>query len=148
MSNEAQVQVKLNVTVGNYKAQNLGSTFNADVSTAGAAGPTPGSVLATMTGTQIDLSKLTSPGGLALIRNTDSTYMIEVGIYDPDIGRFYTFAELLPGEEYILRLSRYFSNEFGTGTGTEGTTAYYMARVDPTAALGTTANLVVLAHNR
>ena len=92
--------------------------FTADVS--GAKGPTPGSITATVAGTDIDLSELTTPG-LCRIMNQDADNYVEVGIYDPELNLFYPLMELLPGESYPLRLSRLLGHQTGgtiTGTGT------------------------------
>ncbi len=148
MSNEAKLTVGLSLKVGNFDYQSTPTSFNADVSSAGAAGPTPGSVLATLAGATIDLSKITVKGGLAWFRNTDPTNFIELGIYDADGPKFYPFADVLPGECYPLRLARNYTTEYGAGTGTSGSNVVYMARVDPSQVSGTTALLVFLAHNR
>lgn len=147
MADEATINTGLTIVVGNYQYQSVPQSFTADVSASGAAGPTPGSVLATLAGTLIDLSKLIAVGGLAFIRNTDLTNRISVCMYDPDTARFYPFADFLPGEGYPIRLSRNYQTEYGAGTGTEGVGVQYYARVDPSAVAGTTAMLVVEAFN-
>lgn len=148
MSNEAQIQSQLAINVGNYSWQCLPGSFNADVSAYGAAGPTPGSVLATLSGTLIDLSKIITPGGLCSIQNSDLTNFVEIGMYDPDVSKFYSFMELLPGEQWVFRLARNYDNEYGAGTGTTGSGVNYYARVDPSQPSGTTAMVVVSAFNK
>jgi len=148
MANEIKVNTGIQIAVGNYKEQTSPTSFNADMSAAGAAGPTPGSVLATLNGATIDLSKITVKGGIAWFRNTDLTNFIELCMYDADGPKFYPFADILPGEHYPLRLARNYATEYGAGTGTSGSNVVYAARVDPSQPVGTTAMLVALCYNR
>lgn len=84
-------------------------------------GPYPGALLVSTAGVDVDLTQLTTPG-LTIIRNLDSsaltTHYIEAGIWDGT--KFYPLMELMPGEAYPLRLSRYLGNAYGSGTGTTG----------------------------
>lgn len=89
--------------------------FKADV--AGIVGPVPGSVLVTTEGVDIDFTPLVQPG-LCLIQNLDDTNFVTYGIWDGV--SFYPLGELLPGEQFPLRLSRVLGEEYGTGTGTSG----------------------------
>jgi hypothetical protein len=84
-------------------------------------GPAPGAVRVTLAGVNVDLSKFTTPG-MCRIENTDGTAanIIDVGIWDPETSTFYPLAEVIPGEAYVLRLSRNLAEESGTGTGTSG----------------------------
>lgn len=91
-----------------------GGSFTFDVS--GSVGPTPGSFTVSTSGTDVDLSKLTTPG-VARFVNQDPTNYVVWGPYDPDTDVFYPIGELLPGEGYALRLHRFFLRE-STGTGT------------------------------
>jgi hypothetical protein len=81
MASEIQVRGSLYVNKGNlvYRSPGQG-VLNADM--AGLAGPTPGSFLAALTGTAVDLSKIASPGGWAWIQNLDSTNIVTYGSYD------------------------------------------------------------------
>lgn len=147
MSSEARVSSSLQITVGKLQYQSQPSAFVADVSAAGGYGPTPGMVLATIAGVSVDLSKLTILGGLARVQNMDSTNFIQLGMYDPDTGKMYWFMDLLPGESYIIRLSRSYANEV-VGSGTTGSNVAFRVRVDPTATYGTTAYCLFEAFNR
>jgi hypothetical protein len=91
-----------------------GGSFAADVS--GSIGPTPGSFTVSTSGTDVDLSKLTTPGLCRLV-NMDASNYVVYGPYDPDTDMFYPIGEILPGEGYVLRLHRFFLRE-STGTGT------------------------------
>lgn len=115
MTNEANIQTSLRVQVGNLKYHSQPTQFNADMSAA--KGPTPGSFLAALEGTDVDLSELTTPG-LCRIMNLDTTNYVEVGIFDGV--SFYPLMELLPGESFVIRLARNLNEEYGTGTGTTG----------------------------
>ncbi len=88
------------------------TTFTADVS--GVKGPTPGSFTASTAGTDVDLSELTTPA-LCRFMNMDSANFVTYGIWDPTGVIFYPFGEILPGETYVVRLSRDIQQEFGTG---------------------------------
>lgn len=87
----------------------------------GEKGPTPGAVLCSTAGTDIDLSQLTTPG-LCRIMNVDPTNYVSIGVYDPETATFYPLLELLPGESFPIRLSRDLGWQYGTaaGTGTTG----------------------------
>lgn len=88
------------------------TTFTADV--AGVKGPTPGAITVSTAGTDVDLSELTVPG-LCRFMNNDDVNFVTYGIWDPTGVVFYPLGELLPGESYVIRLSRDIEEEFGTG---------------------------------
>lgn len=125
MSNEATVISNLKIVAGKIQYQSLPQSFSADVT--GRKGPTPGAVTATVGGTLIDLSQLDQPG-LCRLQNLDSTNWVEVGMLDPETQKFYPLLELLPGESFVVRLSRNLAEEYDTGTGT-GTTAVGVNRL-------------------
>lgn len=68
-----------------------------------ANGPSPGTVTVTTGGVTIDLSKLTTPAIVHFV-NLDPTNFVSYGLYDSTT--FRPFGELLPGESWVLRLSR------------------------------------------
>jgi len=122
MSGEAQIQVSMQITkddtdgILNYRS--YPTQFTADVS--GALGPTPGAFVVSITGTDVDLSQLTVPG-LCKITNQDAVNYVEYGIHEASTNQFYPLGEVLAGEFYVLRLSRWLGLEWaepGTGTGT------------------------------
>lgn len=114
MSSEAQVTSYLQIIKDNLEYQSRPASFQADVSIG--KGPTPGALTVTTPGVDVDLSELTQPG-LCRIANIDSTNRVEVGVWDPETTTFYPMLELLPGETYIVRLSRNIQGEYvGTGT--------------------------------
>jgi|SRR3990172_8925374 len=117
MADEGYVLASLRINAGNLSYQSQPQGFSADV--AGAKGPVPGAITVATTGTNVDLSELTTPG-LCRIANLDETNFVSYGANDPDTDTFYPIGELLPGESYVLRLSRNLSAEYGTGTGTIG----------------------------
>lgn len=107
MANEIAVRTSLQVRKGNLTYQSQPTAFNADLT--GSKGPTPGSVTVSPAGTNIDLSQLTELGGLCRLMNLDADNFVEYGVWDG--AEFYPLGELLPGETYVLRLSR--NLEFG-----------------------------------
>ena len=118
MANEAVIQCSLQITKGAKQYRSTPSSFRADVS--GSGGPTPGAILVSTAGTDVDLTQLTSPG-LCRIQNTDDVNYVEVGVWNPDQSEFYPLLSLLPGESYVVRLSPSINKEYsGVGTGTTG----------------------------
>ncbi len=121
MANEAQIRTSLRVKVGNLWYQSNPQAFNADV--AGAKGPTPGAIAVALTPTLIDFTQLDTLGGLCRLMNLDEDNYVEWGLFNSDTSEFYPLGEILPGETYIIRLSRLLGTEqpaAGTGTGTSG----------------------------
>ena len=121
MANEARITSGLDIMKGtnpvqvDYSARP--ASFAADV--AGAKGPVPGAIDATVAGVSVDFSELTTPA-LCRIMNLDATNYVEVGIWDPENAKFFPLMELLPGESYVIRLARNLQEEYQTGTGTTG----------------------------
>lgn len=116
MADEASVRTSLQVKSGNLEYQSQPTAFLADVTTA--KGPTPGAITVAVGGTSVDLSQLTRPA-LCRVMNLDDTNYLEVGVWDVSLAVFYPLLELLPGESYVVRLSRNLSlEEPGTGSGT------------------------------
>lgn len=121
MADEATVRATLQirkisgeVTVIDYNSQPAG--FIADVD--GSKGPSPGAVTVSTSGTNIDLTELTTPG-LCRIMNQDPTNYVTVGVKDTSSGIFYPLMELLPGESYVFRFSRDVGEEYYSTTGTD-----------------------------
>jgi hypothetical protein len=117
MANEARVNSSLTIASGSNKYQNQPTSFSADVSVF--KGPSPGAFTASLLGTDVDLSELDVPG-LCVFKNLDATNYVTIGLRDPETSKFYPLIELLPTEQYTVRLSRLLGWETGTGTGTEG----------------------------
>jgi len=115
MANEATVRCSLNIRKGHLNYESRPSEFRATVS--GTKGPSPAAITITQTGTDVDLSQLEDPG-LCRLMNLDTINYVEYGIWDPETERFYPLGEILPGEFYVLRLSRMVGFEVATGTGT------------------------------
>ena len=110
MTNEGKVTASLTITNGNLNYRSYPQQFNVDV--AGAKGPVPGAISAAKTGTTVDLAQLTTPA-LCRITNLSTTNFVEYGMSDGV--EFYAFGEVLPGEFYIFRFSRYLFSSLGTG---------------------------------
>lgn len=113
MSDEAQIRSSLQINKGNLRYSSQPTAFRADVS--GTNGPTPGAIAVATTGTNVSFAALTTPG-LCRLMNLDSTNYVTWGIYDGAF--FFPLGEILPGESYVIRLSRILGSESpGTGTG-------------------------------
>lgn len=107
-----------------YQSQPV--TFKADID--GSSGPYVGSVIVQRTYTIIDLSRVATPG-MARIMNQDGEDFVEVGIWSPAAGDFFPMIELLKGESFVMRLSRFIGQGLmpGTGTGTSDLNTNYLA---------------------
>lgn len=135
MSAEAKVQNSLQIrktdsttNVVQVDYQSRPTSFTVDVS--GAKGPLPGSVSISASGTDIDLSQLTSPGMVHFMNQSAVDY-VDLGVYEPATGTFYPLFELGPGESYVMKFSRNFGEEVSgtvTGTGTVATNNTLRAR--------------------
>lgn len=125
MSNEAQVRAGLTIrkvdpTTGIIQIAYNGGRGAFQATVTGAKGPSPGAFTADTDGTDVDFSNLQTPG-LALFRNLDLTNFVTYGIRDPESDLFFPLGEILPGEEYVFRLSRNLQEQqVGTSTGTSG----------------------------
>lgn len=115
MANEITVLSGVTITKDPLRYISQPNSFQADMT--GCKGPTPGAVTVAVLGTTISLAQLTTPG-ICVFKNLDDTNYVTYGIWDPETETFYPLGEILPGEVYVLRLSRSISAEYGTGTGT------------------------------
>jgi hypothetical protein len=120
MSGEIDVRVTLNISKNNLQYRSFPSNFVADISGTTGKGPTPGAMLVTVGGKDVDLSQLNTPA-MCIFKNLEVTGTLDyvtVGIFEnPD---FYPLMELLPGEIYIVRLSRNLGDEMHGTVGTTG----------------------------
>lgn len=118
MADEARVVNTLQINNLSLKWRTPSPGFSADVS--GTFGPTPGAVTVSVSGTDIDFSKLTTPG-LCEITNLEdpatATNYVTLGVYDPTYDVFTPVDEIHPGETWTRRWSRFVARE-STGTGT------------------------------
>lgn len=141
MSNEVRVNAGLQIRKMDSDRStillqylNQPSGFQADMT--GAKGPSPGAIVCTTTGTQVDFSQLTRPTfcqitHLGRADGTDPTDVdyVQIGIWDPATRKFYPMDEVWPGETYTRRLSRNLQEIYvgpGTGTAAGGETARMM----------------------
>lgn len=123
MASEARLNIGLQISKGNLQFRSNPTAFTANVS--GTKGPVPGAITVAVTGTNVNFSELTTPG-LCRITNLDSTNFVTYGVYDG--ASFFPLGEILPGEFYLLRLSRYLNEEFvGTGTNADANQFRLMA---------------------
>lgn len=128
---DAQIRCSLQINKSNLQYRSYPTDFSASLT--GSNGPTPGAITISTTGTNIDLSELTTPG-LCVFKNIDDTHFITIGPYDPESNLWYPMIEILAGEIYVVRLSRNLGNEYATGTGTVGPSTNTFRAVADTAA--------------
>jgi len=102
MANEARVTSGINISKGYLVYDAKPASFVAAV--AGVKGPTPGQLAVSTSGTDVSFAQLASPGGLCRLMNLDATNYVTYGIWTG--ATFCQLGELLPGESYVLRLSR------------------------------------------
>lgn len=125
---EATIQSSLQIQSGGLNYRSYPTSYQSGVS--GAKGPSPGAITATVDGTNVDLSELTTPGWCE-IRNQDETNFVEVGLWDASIGEFHPLIEVGPEEHQIIKLSRNFGESFAeTGTATTDTDIRLRVRAD------------------
>ena len=115
MAGTIQVRTSIQISNGTLYYQSNPTTFTAVQNLA--IGPTPGAIIATQAGTNVNLSQLQTPG-VCTIQNLDLNNYIEYGIWDPNTQEFYPLGEVLAGEIWAFRLSRYLGIDIGTGPGT------------------------------
>lgn len=126
MASEARINSGLQIKVGELDYVSRPSAFTADVSAASA--PTPGQVTALVTPTIVSLTARSVPG-LARVQNLDATNYVEIGTYNSDDGDFQPMLEMLPGESYVVRMSRILGKEV-VGTGTDASTVSLAMRAN------------------
>ena len=114
MANEISVNSSLVIRKGSLLYQ---SRPNFTTNLFGLRGPTPGAQHVTVKGIDVSFSELLYPGGICCILNVDPNNYVNYGVRDTTSNRYWPLGELLPGEGYIMRLSRVLGQDFGTGTG-------------------------------
>lgn len=116
MANEAVILAGLTIINDPVDYRSEPNQFRGDVT--GKFGPAPGAFSVTTEGVDVDLSMFTTPG-YCIIRNLDATNFFTIGAWDGI--EFIPLFEVLPGEHYVMRLSRQVGNAYGTGTGVTDT---------------------------
>lgn len=111
---EVTIRNSLSIDAGNLEYSSKPTNFTGSISSVNPKGPVPGALDVTTSGTDVDLSELTTPG-YCRIMNLDATNYVTFGIWDGS--DFHPLGEILPGETYPIRLSR--SIGLGVGTGYE-----------------------------
>jgi len=119
MAGQAVINIGMQIDSGNLHYPSGNTSFIAVVT--GSKGPTPGALTVYESGTDADLSQLVQPG-LCKLTNLDQFSTVEWGVWDPLLQVFHSVGELLPGEWFLIRLSRFFGEDLGptSGTGTVG----------------------------
>jgi hypothetical protein len=128
MSNEATINASLNILqpggIGTWRS-NI-TAFRANV--LGTLGPTPGGIIATPNGVDVNFGSLVIPA-LCVIQNYDPVNYLEYGIYDPSTTTYYPLGEVQAGEGYVIRLSRRLTHSEGNvGTGTTGSSKTFRVK--------------------
>jgi hypothetical protein len=129
MTNEARIRSACDITKTTSPAsQSLPFVQRTPVGeytddVAGVGGPTPGYLVATPAGVDVDLSALGTPGWVE-IRNYSQVDYITIGIWDGDFSAvFFPMMEIPPGKHQCFKLSRFIGqviDEAGTGTAAPG----------------------------
>lgn len=119
MADEADIRVSLQIQKDQVYYASQPTQYYADVDTVPSSdGTLPGLVTVTTEGTDVNLSSFVDPR-LCMMRNFGPGYYVEYGIFDPQTNIFYPLGEMLPNENYLVRLSRNLFEQYGpTGTGT------------------------------
>lgn len=116
MANEITISCGMSFKKGSTVYRSQPTSFRADMD--GNKGPSPGAITASVFGTSVAFTELSTPGWCRL-QNLDAVNFVQYGIYDTGGAVFYPLGELLPGEITILRLSRNLGESYAsTGTGT------------------------------
>lgn len=117
MPNEVTVRSSIQITSTelNWRSP-FTEQFRADMT--GRRAPSPGGLVVTPAGVDVDLSEISSPSLYEIANLDDPTTgnLITMGIWDGT--EFYPLLEVLPGESYTGRLSRYLTTSIGAGSGT------------------------------
>lgn len=144
MANEVSVNCGLVIRKNNGQFQAMPSAYRDDLA-GDYFGPTPGAMVVTTYGTDVDLSQLTTPGWCRIsnLEDEGGNYF-EYGIYDPETLAFYPFGECHPGKPQVFLLSRNFGEQYaGTGTGTTSPTNTFRLKAN-----GGSVNALVEAFER
>lgn len=129
MASEIQVRMSLLIRKGNLQFQSQPTQFIANMD-GDPKGPSPGAITVPITNKLVYFEHLTTPG-VCVLRNVDATNYVEYGVFDPQTNVFYPLGEILPGESYILRLSRNFGEQYsGSGTGTTTPENYFCLKAN------------------
>ena len=129
MANEVTIRFGVRIRKGNVNYRPPDRQYRAHIESESPAGPTPGSILVTTEGTDLDFGDIVDPG-FCFITNIDNAggSNISIGPYDPETDRFYPIYEIAPGEvqpgrlDSLLGWESYPASATGTGTGTSGQT--------------------------
>jgi hypothetical protein len=81
-------------------------------------GPSPGLIIATPAGTEVDITLLSNPT-VGVVINYSTTETIELGIWNVDQSEFYPFMRVPPGRAYPWWPSPNVLGEYGTGTSSD-----------------------------
>lgn len=116
MTREADVRISMGIRKGNIDYRSNPTNFTADVS--GTKGPSPGALTISTSGEDVDFSELVQPG-LCLFHNLDASNRVDIGAWDGV--EFIPLFEMLPGEFFIMRISRNLGISTGAVPGTGST---------------------------
>lgn len=139
MANEATIIASLNIvkrdSSNNIILQYQSQPNNFRDTVSGRKGPVPGAINVAVSGTNVSLAELTTPGWVR-IHNLDLSNYLTWGIFEGTTGRFIAIGELPAGKSCVFKFSRVFGHEYGygTGTGSYGSGSLLQLRAD-TAAL-------------
>src|SRR5574343_1992303 len=123
MADEATIYSGLQIIKGDRNVPMGVPSFTDDVS--GTNGPTPGAIAVPVTGVNVDLSVLTTPGWCK-ITNLDATNYVEYGGFDASAEIFIPLGEIPVGGWTVFKLSRHLGSEYGTVGTAAGASGNYL----------------------
>lgn len=121
MADEARVTNSVAVLKRTGTVTQIDRRYSGSFTYDASRGPAPGLISVSLTGTDVDLSGLISPG-VCVLTNQSATDYVDVGVYEPSTGIFYPLLELPPGKPTVVVLSRNLGEQWSgtvTGTGTD-----------------------------
>jgi hypothetical protein len=128
MADEATIFAGLQIINGDWHVPAGVTNYTDDVS--GIKGPVPGAIAVPVTGVNVDLSELTTPGWCK-IYNLDTTNYVEYGGFDASTETFYPVGEIPAGKWIVFKLSRHLGSEYGTVGTAAGASGNYLRLRSP-----------------
>lgn len=128
---DIQLRQTIQINKGNLRYFPRSEAILADFETDEPQGETPGGILIPEDGMDIDFAEITNFGGIIHFKNREAAGgpYFTYGKYDPSVSKFHPVHDVLPGEEYVARLSRWLLAEFaGTGTGSSGSNSTFYVK--------------------
>lgn len=133
MSGEVRSTIQVNIRKGNLNYQSFPASWQGNIDATNPSGPAPGAIQVTTAGVSVVFNELVLPS-YCILQNLDLTNFVSYGLdYGGD---FLPLGEVLPGELYVIRLSRLLGTLIsdvitGTGAAASGATFFLKAEISP-----------------